>query len=89
LTGDPELERLHAELVSYPGVQLEPPPTSPADILVPLRLRVNGDELAFVSTVSTFETAGEITLDELSVEAFYPADAPTANLLLREIAATE
>lgn len=89
LTGDPELERLHCELAGYPGVETEPPPTSPTDILVPLRLRVDGAELAFVSTVSKFETAGEITLDELSVEAFYPADAATANRLLQEIEAPE
>ena len=89
LTGDRELEQLHAELVTYPGVQLEPPPISPADILVPLRLRANGFNLSFFSTVSTFETAGEITLDELSVEAFYPADAATANQLIRAITAPE
>lgn len=84
LTGDPELERLHAELAGYPGVELEPPAAG-GEILVPLRLRVDASELAFISTVSTFETAGEITLEELSVEAFYPADAATANRLLREI----
>lgn len=86
LTGDPELERLHAELAAYPGVELEPPPIAAAEILVPLRLRVGDAELAFLSTVSTFETAGDVTLDELSVEAFYPADAATANRLLRDIA---
>jgi transcriptional regulator with XRE-family HTH domain len=85
LTGDPELDRLHAELAAYPGVALEPP-TAAADILVPLRLRSEGAELAFISTVSTFETAADITLDELCVEAFYPADAVTANRLLREVA---
>jgi transcriptional regulator with XRE-family HTH domain len=86
LTGDRELERLHAELAAYPHVELEPPPSATADILVPLRLRVGETELAFVSTVSTFETAGDVTLDELSVEAFYPADAATANRLLRDVA---
>jgi hypothetical protein len=35
--------------------------------------------------VSRFETAADITLDELSVEAFYPADAATANRLIRGI----
>ena len=86
LTGDPELERLYAELASYPGVELEPPPTAAAGILVPLRLRIDEAELAFITTVSRFETAGDITLDEICVEAFYPADAATANRLLREIA---
>jgi len=87
LTGGPELDRLHAELAEYPGVALEPPTAAgAADILVPLRLRTEGAELAFFSTVSTFETAADITLDELCVEAFYPADAATANRLLREVA---
>jgi transcriptional regulator with XRE-family HTH domain len=86
LTGDPELERLHCELAAYPGVELEPPPVAVADVLVPLRLRVGDATLVFLSTVSTFETAGDVTLDELSVEAFYPADAATANRLLRDIA---
>jgi transcriptional regulator with XRE-family HTH domain len=86
LTGDPELERLHAELAGYPGVEPEPAAVA-SDIFVPLRLRVGGEELAFISTVSTFGTAVDITLEELSVEAFYPADAVTANRLLREVAA--
>jgi transcriptional regulator with XRE-family HTH domain len=89
LTGDPELERLRAELAAYPGVELEPPATAAVDVLVPLRLHVGGEALAFISTVSTFGTAVEITLEEISVEAFYPADAATANRLLREVAAGE
>ena len=41
ITGDPELDRLHQELASYPGVEPEPPhePTNGADIVLPLRLR--------------------------------------------------
>jgi transcriptional regulator with XRE-family HTH domain len=88
LTADPELERLHAELAAYPGVELAPP-TVTSDIFVPLRLRVGGEELAFISTVSTFGTAVDITLEELTVEAFYPADAATANRLLRGVAVGE
>lgn len=84
LTGEAELERLHAELAAYPGVELEPPTTG-AGILVPLRLQVDGSELAFISTVSTFGAAIDITLEELRVEAFYPADAATANHLLAEV----
>ena len=85
LTGDPELERLHAELAGYPGVELEPP-TAGGEIIVPLRLRAGDEELGFISTASTFGTAVDITLEELCIEAFYPADAATANRLLRTIA---
>jgi transcriptional regulator with XRE-family HTH domain len=87
-TGDAELAALHAELAAYPGIELEPPSVSPADILVPLQLRVGGRELAFFSTVSSFGTATDITLAELSIEAFYPANASTANELLGAVGAS-
>ena len=88
LTGDPELERLYEELSTYPGVTLEPPHDGRAgdDIMLPLRIRTGGRELAFFSTVSTFGTAVEITLAELMIEAFYPANAVTASHLLQGIA---
>lgn len=89
LRADPELDRLHAELAAYPGVCLELPQDgdrSGSDILLPLRMRAAGRELAFFSTVSTFGTAIDITLDELVIEAFYPANAATASYLLEGIA---
>ncbi len=88
LRADPDLERLHAELATYPGVCLEVPPEqgSGSDILLPLRLRAGDRELSFFSTVSTFGTAIDITLDELVIEAFYPANASTAAHLLEGIA---
>ena len=87
ITGDPELEALHDELSTYPGVSLEPPPDGRAghDIVLPLRLCDGGRELAFFSTVSTFGTPVEITLAELTIEAFYPANATTAARLLEGI----
>ena len=88
LTADPELERLHDELSSYPGVCAEAPPDagSGADVILPLRLRTGERELAFFSTISTFGTAADVTLDELAIEAFYPANAATAAHLLEGIA---
>ena len=90
ITGDPELDRLHQELASYPGVEPEPPhePTNGADIVLPLRLRAGEHELAFFSTLSTFGTAVDITLAELAIEAFYPANGHTAMRLLKDIGAT-
>lgn len=86
LTGDPDLYALHAELSQYPGVN-EPVPveTVAQDIVVPLRLRDGEQELAFVSTISTFGTAIDITLAELSIEALYPANAQTAMRLMRAV----
>jgi transcriptional regulator with XRE-family HTH domain len=89
LTADPELTRLHDELAAYPGVCLEAPGGEDAmgGIVVPLRLRTAERELAFFSTISTFGSAVDITLDELMIEAFYPANAATASHLLERIAA--
>jgi transcriptional regulator with XRE-family HTH domain len=86
-TGDSRLEALYEELAAYPGVEREPPHggVAGAEIVLPLRLRGEDGELAFFSTLSTFGTAVDITLAELSIEAFYPANAHTAIRLLREI----
>jgi transcriptional regulator with XRE-family HTH domain len=87
VTGDPELGRLHAELERYPGVCVDPPddPGPRTEIVLPLRLRRDGAELSFLSTVTTFGTAVDATLAELTIEAFYPADRPTARALAREL----
>jgi transcriptional regulator with XRE-family HTH domain len=89
ITGDPRLVTLYDELIQYPGV--EPAPVhgelQSADIVLPLRLQdPDGEgELAFFSTLSTFGTAVDITLSELAIEAFYPANAQTALRLLRGV----
>ena len=62
-------------------------PDDGADIVLPMRLREADGELSFFSTISTFGTAVDITLAELAIEAFYPANARTAARLLRDIGA--
>lgn len=82
-TQDPQLKALLAELSEYPGDE-EPEGQVPraGEIVVPLRLRTDrAGELAFMSTVTTFGTPLDITVSELSIEAFFPADAHTANVL--------
>jgi transcriptional regulator with XRE-family HTH domain len=90
-TGDPALAALHAELLALGGRDRPADPSAHeqlADIFVPLRLRAaDGSELAFLSTVTTFGTATDITLAELAVEAFFPADAATAAALRAATAA--
>ena len=86
LTGDAELEALLAEVVGYPGVHSEPPAPEalvPGEIVLPLHVRYGDDRLSFFSTLTTFGTALDVTLAELAVEAFYPADAETAAVLSR------
>jgi transcriptional regulator with XRE-family HTH domain len=87
VTGDEALERLYEELAGYPGVETEPPSGTDAlaGIAVPLRIRSGREELAFLSTLSTFGTAIDITLAELAIEAFYPANGQTALRLLRGV----
>jgi hypothetical protein len=87
ITGDPELERLHEELAGFPGVSVEAPREDGAEILPPLRIRGCDAEPAFFSTISTFGTPTDITLSELAIEAFYPANAHTAARLLQDIGA--
>jgi transcriptional regulator with XRE-family HTH domain len=50
---------------------------------VPLRLRSSGGELHLITTLSTFATSVDVTISELHLEAFLPADQDTAQLLQR------
>ena len=80
LTGDERLAALDDEVSAYPGGEesLQPLETG---IAVPVRLRHDDRELAFFSTIATFGTAVDITLAELAIEAFFPADDTTAAYL--------
>jgi transcriptional regulator with XRE-family HTH domain len=86
VTGDAGLAALHEELLGYPspGDDAHPVPGGP-EIAVPLRLRTAQGELAFLSTVTTFGTAVDVTVAELAVESFFPADAGTAAALARSV----
>lgn len=79
-SGSAELTALLAECESYPGPEDSP---DPAAVAVPLELRTARDEsLRFISTVTTFGTALDLTAAELSIEAFLPADEATAAALV-------
>lgn len=82
-SGDPALAALHGELASFPAEELAAAPDLAAgEIAIPLRLHDGrGGELRFISTATTFGTALDVTASELSIEAFFPADAATARLL--------
>lgn len=81
---------LATELRALPdphGTPAEPAPTSgPPALAVPLQLRSPAGTLSFISTITVFGTPVEVTLSELAIEAFFPADAFTAQVL-GEIAA--
>jgi transcriptional regulator with XRE-family HTH domain len=82
VSGDPALTVLHDELAAYPGaddgVRIE---AAFGDIAVPMRLRHGSRELAFLSTKTTFGTAVDVTVAELSIESFFPADSETASIM--------
>jgi hypothetical protein len=50
-------------------------------LLVPCRLDVGGTELSLFTMLTTFGTPRDITIDEIAVELFYPADEATAMAL--------
>jgi transcriptional regulator with XRE-family HTH domain len=84
VSGDPALFALHEELAAYPGGEPGHAPDLEAGaIAVPLRLDVDGEELAFISTATTFGTATDVTVAELAIESFFPADERTAKALER------
>jgi hypothetical protein len=85
-TGDSNVAALEAEVLAYPNVvellaRTDPPGDDEPQLLVPCRLSVGGAELSLFTTLTTFGTPRDITLDELAVELFFPADAATEAIL--------
>jgi hypothetical protein len=78
-TRDPKLIELLSELSGYPGGEAERP--EPTDVAVPLRLRHNGKDLAFFSMTAVVGAPLDVTVAEVAIESFYPADADTAEAL--------
>jgi transcriptional regulator with XRE-family HTH domain len=85
VTADSKLEMLLRELEAYPAPVVDKaaglPARDLAGIAIPLQLRTPGGVLSFLSTTTVFGTPVDITLSELAIEAFFPADAATAEAL--------
>jgi transcriptional regulator with XRE-family HTH domain len=79
-TGDPVLVGLDAELSAYPAPDHDGTPDANA-VVVPMRIHSALGELAFLSTTTVFGTPVAVTLSELAIESFFPADAHTAEVL--------
>ncbi|MCT7661874.1 helix-turn-helix transcriptional regulator [Mycobacterium deserti] len=81
--GDAELSALLTEMESHTGGLTDPPDSRDlGGVAVPLELYTpDGRLLTFLSTVTTFGTARDLTAAELSIEAFLPADESTAAAL--------
>lgn len=81
---DEMLKKLITEILSYPGVPArwrEPDLDAPHDLILPMELNMDGKIARMFSTVTTVATPSDVTLQELHVESFYPADAETEVIL--------
>ncbi|SOB84378.1 helix-turn-helix domain-containing protein [Streptomyces sp. 1331.2] len=86
------LRRLYEEVRDYPEPS-DGPADCPADgsavgpgaegspFALPLRIRHEGRILSFLSTIATFNTPLDVTVSELAMETFLPADAETVRFL--------
>jgi transcriptional regulator with XRE-family HTH domain len=75
---------LLAELHQYPGVPghpITPPPSTVSDLVLPVHLRKDGIDVRTFSTIMTLGTAQDVTLQELRIETFFPADEASDGVL--------
>lgn len=79
ITADPILADMHAELELLPMPEgAEPQPTNEAqDVFIPLILDTPMGRLSFLSVTTVFGTPNDITLAEIAIESFFPADEDT------------
>ena len=75
---DEQLAALLEELRAYPCDESEEVEARAGELVIPLRIRDGDRELAFLSTIATFGTPVDVTVAELMVESFFPADEATA-----------
>lgn len=86
-TADAQLIKLYGELKEYPiparGARDRRPMES---VAIPFQIRFGEQVLSFISTTMVFGTPVDITLSELALETFFPADEATA-AAMRDLAA--
>jgi transcriptional regulator with XRE-family HTH domain len=83
-SADPVLLALLEELRAYPAPRgTRPAPVTPdyGGMVVPFELATGAGTMTFLSTTTVFGTPVDITLSELALECFYPADEVTAEML--------
>ena len=87
-TADAVLIDLLAELSKFPATNMlkplmPPPRDETARVFVPFQLVTDAGKLSFLSTTTVFGTPIDVTLSELALECFFPADDATAQALQR------
>lgn len=83
-TADAGLATLYEELVQYPGARANGKGTSHLEyggVVIPFQVQSPVGVLSFLSTTTIFGTPVEVTLSELAIEAFFPADEFTSQVL--------
>lgn len=85
-SADPDLGALLEELRGYPVPTGAAPYSMPGasglpGIAVPLILQSDAGAMSFISTTTVFGTALDISLAELTIESFFPADVETARVM--------
>ncbi len=80
-SADASLAALIDELAGYPAPASAEPARGSQSVFVPLVLELEGRRLSFLSTTTIFGTPLDVTLSEIAVEAFFPADDSTAEAM--------
>jgi transcriptional regulator with XRE-family HTH domain len=84
ITADPVLADLMQELSAYPaGDDNAPDRLDPQTVLIPLRIATDFGVLSLFSTTTVFGTPVDVTLSELALELFFPADADADRIVQR------
>ena len=83
---DENVMALAAEVATYPNVQAlkamaVSTPSPESSLLVPCVLHIGGNEVSLFTTLTTFGSPRDITLNELCIELFYPSDAEAEQFL--------
>ena len=84
-TGDAGLAELLREVSGYPAPEASAAEHAAAEhaVMIPFRIRTATGVLSFFSTTTVFGTPVDVTLSELALELFFPADAATAEIVHR------
>jgi len=83
-SADPELIALETEVMAYPGIGeavRRGSASSPRALLVPCELDLPNASLSLFTTLTSFGTPQDVTVQELCIEFFYPADAQSEKIL--------
>ncbi|MEV5832436.1 helix-turn-helix domain-containing protein [Nocardia sp. NPDC052112] len=80
LSGDPELAVLHAELSAFASEDVFPQ-VDPSEVALPIQLDHRGTPLSLFNTIMRFGAAFDVTLDEIAIESYFPADPATSAYL--------